>query len=278
MYHNKSFFIGEAQPKGLFLPVVSSAFQIMVDGSYFHLCDNEERQHHQAGTIALVRCTLGSGKIYTLDGDIELQEGDYAFLRFHHIVKYKATAEIWSYRWVNFSAADGLPFPLMTVHSAPVTEAQDAAFAALLAAGADNTDPTAIHYLFLSYFYQVTGALTTNEERTAPSRQIDDICSFIQQKLFTRVTVDTVSAFFGISSRRLHQIFAKELGISPKQYILKKKLEEGYRLLVQTAMPVHTVADRLCFSSPYHFTNAFKRLFGQTPTQVRALQAKAENE
>ncbi len=277
MYHNKSFFLGAEQRQGLFLPVVTSAFQIMVDGSYFHLCDSEEYRQHPAGTVALVRCTLGSGKIYMQDGVVELKEGDYVFLRFHQIVKYKATAEIWSYRWVNFTAPEGLPCPMQTVQSAPVTESQDAAFTALLAAGADGHDPTAVHYLFLSYYYQLVGSLRSGDEPPTPSRQIDDICSFIQQKLFTRVTVDTVSAFFGISSRRLHQIFVKELGLSPKQYILKKKLEEGYRLLVQTAMPVHTVADRLCFSSPYHFTNAFKRLFGQTPTQVRALQAKDEN-
>ena len=277
MYHNKSFFLGAEQRQGLFLPVVTSAFQIMVDASYFHLCDSEEYRQHPTGTVELVRCTLGSGKIYMQDGVVELKEGDYVFLRFHQIVKYKATAEIWSYRWVNFCAPEGLPCPLQTVQTAPVTESQDAAFTALLAAGADGHDPTAVHYLFLSYYYQLVGSLCAGEEQPASSRQIDDICSFIQQKLFTRVTVDTVSAFFGISSRRLHQIFVKELGLSPKQYILKKKLEEGYRLLVQTAMPVHTVADRLCFSSPYHFTNAFKRLFGQTPTQVRALQAKDEN-
>ncbi|UKI23330.1 MAG: AraC family transcriptional regulator [Anaerotruncus sp.] len=87
-----------------------------------------------------------------------------------------------------------------------------------------------------------------------------------RKRFFSKITVDTVSAFFNISPRRLHQIFTNELGISPKQYILKKKMEEGYRLLVETSMPINKISETLCFSSPYHFTNEFKKsIFRRRP-------------
>ncbi|WP_353885121.1 AraC family transcriptional regulator [uncultured Eubacterium sp.] len=88
------------------------------------------------------------------------------------------------------------------------------------------------------------------------------------KNFFTKLTVDDFAAFFDISPRRMHQIFQKELGISPQQYITKKKMEEGYRLLVQTAMPINKISEFLCFSSPYHFSNEFEILFHQTPAQV----------
>lgn len=49
-------------------------------------------------------------------------------------------------------------------------------------------------------------------------------------------------------------------------------MEEGYKLLVQTAAPVNKIAYMLCFSSPYHFTNEFKKTFGQSPTEVRKME------
>jgi len=49
-------------------------------------------------------------------------------------------------------------------------------------------------------------------------------------------------------------------------------MEEGYRLLVQTSMPINKISELLCFSSPYHFTNEFKKIFNQTPTQVRNIE------
>lgn len=103
-------------------------------------------------------------------------------------------------------------------------------------------------------------------------RQIDDICSYVVQKVFSKLTVDELSAFFDISPRRLHQVFTEQLGISPKQFILKKKMEEGYRLLVQTSMPVNKIAELLCFSSAYHFSNEFRKTFGMTPTSVRNME------
>ena len=49
-------------------------------------------------------------------------------------------------------------------------------------------------------------------------------------------------------------------------------MEEGYKLLVQTSAPINKIADMLCFSSPYHFSNEFKKIFNQTPTEVRNME------
>lgn len=45
-------------------------------------------------------------------------------------------------------------------------------------------------------------------------------------------------------------------------------------MLVQTSTPVNKIATILAFSSPYHFTNEFKKTFGISPREVR----KIENE
>jgi len=278
MYQSDSFFIGAQNGKTLFFPAASSAFQIFTDSSYIHFCDDEEKNMHPKDTTAFIKCTSGCGKIYTKDGNFTLNENDFIFLHFHDILKYKAKAQIWAYRWVNFSPCGSPEFKYNAVVNQKANDYENAAFNRLLLAGQLCRSRNYINGLCCDYIYSViareeTEKLIPNTEHQ--NRQIDDICNFISQKLYSKITVDTVAEFFGISPRRLHQIFTYELQISPKKYILKKKMEEGYRLLVQTSMPINKISELLCFSSPYHFTNEFKNIFLQTPTEVRTMEEGA---
>ena len=276
MYHNKSFFISNQNRNSIFVPSVISAFDIMVDGSYYHICDEEEFTMHPSSTLAFIRVTNGSMKIYTKQGEKELFENDYIFLKFHDVVKYKATSQILSYRWCNFTFTGERDFHLGQVLYCEPCDEEEKMFSRMLATGHTGEHQDYLNYFFLSYYYNVCKRETIEKlidfER-AHNRQTDDICSYIAQKIYTKITVDTVSAFFNMTPRRLHQVFAKELGISPKKYIIKKKMEEGYRLVVQTAMPIYKIAELLCFSSPYHFTNEFKATFNQTPSDLRNIES-----
>lgn len=275
MYHNQSFYLGTQNKNNLFVPNVISAYKILADINYFHLNDEKEFSLYPKSTAAFIRCTAGSGKIYTNHGEFELNENEYIFLKFHDIIKYKATSGVWGYRWVNFGCFGNADFEYEKVCKKDVGDEEEKYFDKLIGIGQNSEISGYVSFIFLAYYYNICKKDEISEILNidaAPHRQIDDICSFISQKIFTKISVDTVSAFFNISPRRLHQIFTKELGISPKQYIIKKKMEEGYRLIVQTSMPINKISDILCFSSPYHFTNEFKSVFNQTPTQVRNME------
>lgn len=183
--------------------------------------------------------------------------------------------QIWGYRWTNFTYHGCKDFVLGKIGKSEVSDDEEKYFEKLIGIGQNAEISNYVSFIFLAYYFNVCRKEEISEILnldTPHRRLIDDICSFISQKLFTKITVDAVSAFFNITPRRLHQIFIKELNISPKKYITKKKMEEGYRLLVQTSMPINKISELLCFSSPYHFTNEFKKIFNQTPTQVRNIE------
>lgn len=278
MYQSEFFYGKAPDPRFIFQPMVTSVFKIFTDDSYYHYCDNEEKMCHPAKTVAFIRCTDGEGKFYLSDRSFRLKEGQCIFLNFHDIIKYKSLSTVWGYRWVNFiTQVDCSEFELNKIYNIPLSEKEDFDLKKLLDCGkADTKNQNYLNALFLNYFYTVMIENSLpGRENTADSgsgRLIDDICSYIHQKLYTKLSINEVAAFFKISPRRLHQIFVRELEISPKQYILKKKMEEGYRLLVQTSAPINKIAYSLAFSSPYHFTNEFKKLFGQAPSQVRKME------
>ena len=275
MYHSESFYVDSYVKYINFTPTVVSAYKILADSGYHHICSYEEKVNYSEKAIAFIRCTAGSGRINADNKSFILKENEYIFINFHCIEKYKSLSHLWEYEWINFDAAGEYEFELNRIYNAPVSDEEILAFDKFFAAGKESDDKGYINALFLNLFYMITKESQPDHIRIYEPKSIrlvDEICAFIQQKVFEKTTVKDVASFFNITPRRLHQIFSQELGISPKQYIINKKMEEGYRLLVQTSYPIHKISETLSFSSAYHFSNEFKKTFKQTPTQVRNME------
>lgn len=276
MYQSEFFQLNEQNYFERFYPNVISAYKIYADNSYSHFCNETEKNNYPDNTYAFIRCTQGKGKIYSIRNTFILDKNECLFLKFKDIEKYISKSSLWEYRWVNFYVKNTRnEFETGKIYKTPFSEKENDAFNKMLNYG--KTYPLNSNYLnslFTQYFYSVM-LKSGNTECYSPTAQIkliDEICSYIDQKIYSKILIDEVAAFFKISPRRLHQIFTKELSISPKKYIIKKKMEEGYKILVQTSTPINKIANMLAFSSPYHFTNEFKKTFGKSPRDIRKIQ------
>ena len=83
-------------------------------------------------------------------------------------------------------------------------------------------------------------------------------------------SLDALSGRSGRSKFHLHRRFRQAMGETPKQYVLRLRLERAAALLTTTRDHVLTIALRTGFDSHEVFTRAFKRAYGRTPTQYRA--------
>ena len=272
MYKSEFFFAEDKNRQ--FYPMLISVFNISADSSYHHICDDEEKSKQGESAVAFIRCINGSGKIRFYNKEITINKNEYIFLKFHDIKDYKSTSAIWEYRWVNFKTENSEEdYKLGKIYNAPFCENEDKAFHKLLLLGKSETKYAGyINSLFLNYYYTVTfeSRLNIAENSFGKNNElIDEMCAFIHQKIYSKITIDDIAVFFRISPRRVHQIFTKELNISPKQYIIQTKMEHSYKLLTQTAMPINKIADMLCFSSPYHFSTEFKKMYSLSPSVIR---------
>jgi AraC-like DNA-binding protein len=62
----------------------------------------------------------------------------------------------------------------------------------------------------------------------------------------------------GVSPNHLVHLFTQEVGVSPHQYLLRRRTDEARRLLRETDVPVTRLALDLGFSSSQHFAKAFR--------------------
>ncbi|NQY86494.1 MAG: AraC family transcriptional regulator [Colwellia sp.] len=76
-----------------------------------------------------------------------------------------------------------------------------------------------------------------------------------------------------LSISALERRFKKHLDKTPKQFINEIRLENARRLLVETNLPIATIANDVGFSDPSYFSKQFNQLFGQRPSMSRCAHA-----
>ncbi len=109
-----------------------------------------------------------------------------------------------------------------------------------------------------------------------PDAHVNAALAVIRSRGHESLTVMDLVASVGISRRALEQRFREHLGRTPLALIQHRRLELAQRLLVETRMKVKDIAEAAGFTSPEHFSVAFKRLTGTTPGGFRRAAGGAD--
>lgn len=86
--------------------------------------------------------------------------------------------------------------------------------------------------------------------------------------------VGEIARRLGLSERHFSRLFAQQVGMPPKTWLLRQKLDEAMRLLTHSNRSVTSVAYATGFSSCAHFSQAFFKHFGTYPSKLRAATAR----
>ncbi len=81
--------------------------------------------------------------------------------------------------------------------------------------------------------------------------------------------LEDIAAQFELSSRQIRRIIQKELGVSPIQLILTRRLLLAKQLLTETSLPVTEIAFASGFSSLRRFNDAFSDRYRMPPSRLR---------
>jgi transcriptional regulator GlxA family with amidase domain len=79
------------------------------------------------------------------------------------------------------------------------------------------------------------------------------------------LTPDEISDVVELSTRQLERLFAKYVGLSPKRYYLRLRLEKARDLLRQTDFSVTDVCVACGFKSLSHFSKSYRAAYGISP-------------
>jgi transcriptional regulator GlxA family with amidase domain len=92
----------------------------------------------------------------------------------------------------------------------------------------------------------------------------------MEQHIEGNVSIERLAEKVGLSRRQLERVFLEKAGMSPARAYNRVRLERARILLTQTKTSMIEVALDVGFENASHFARCFKRLYGQTPSQIRA--------
>lgn len=110
---------------------------------------------------------------------------------------------------------------------------------------------------------------------SAPARpaQIDGtlapLLDWVSGRLCEAVSVESMAAHAGVSARTLTRRFIEQLGISPGQWLLSRRVAAAQDLLESSDLPLDAVARRVGLSSAVNLRRRFVNLLGTTPGAYR---------
>lgn len=107
------------------------------------------------------------------------------------------------------------------------------------------------------------------EDQNLLNRECAQIKNYLDANYAENISLDTLAALTHMNKYYMAHAFTKYAGLSPINYLLRRRIQEAKSLLESTAYSVSQISDMLGFSSQSYFSQAFKRATGKTPVQFR---------
>lgn len=95
-----------------------------------------------------------------------------------------------------------------------------------------------------------------------------NICDYINNHLDQDLTLDSLAAFFYVSKYHISHVFKNNMGISPHQYILKKRLQASKNGIL-SGSPLKNIFAQYGFNDYTSFYRAFKKEFALSPKEFK---------
>lgn len=101
---------------------------------------------------------------------------------------------------------------------------------------------------------------------------IERVIGFIEDNLNGKLDLKTVADAVHYSKYHIHRLFADTVGMTIHDYVSRRQLTEGAKLLVFSNKPIIDIALACGYESQQSFTAAFKAMYKLPPAEYRELQ------
>jgi transcriptional regulator GlxA family with amidase domain len=105
--------------------------------------------------------------------------------------------------------------------------------------------------------------------------RVKTVISMMERSLGDCISLRALANSVNLSPSRLRQLFTKETGQSPLQYLRDVRMRTAERLLTTTFLSIKEVAFVIGSRHVSSFVHSFKRRHGVTPGEFRARNAPA---
>jgi AraC-like DNA-binding protein len=136
-----------------------------------------------------------------------------------------------------------------------------------------------VAYLIAARFVRVIRGVkgSAAKVRAFDRRRVVEIARWIEACSHEALDLDTLARNAGMSAFNFLRTFAKVLGVTPHQYLVRCRLRHAARLLTDDGSSITQIAGAVGFEDLSNFIRTFGRAAGMSPTAYRRAARAIEN-
>ena len=104
------------------------------------------------------------------------------------------------------------------------------------------------------------------------------IQDYIDTHYTEALTLQSIGDALHISPYYLSHVFKKEVGYSPMQYLLRRRIGEAQTLLLTTSLPVGQISEKVGYDTQSYFNQQFTKQMGMSPGRYRQVFTGSKRE
>lgn len=112
-------------------------------------------------------------------------------------------------------------------------------------------------------------ALLPGKEKGVRRRLVDQAVEFMNASFSRPLTLEEIAGHVHLHPVYFAQLFKAEVGLPPRQYLLRIRINHARRLLAETDLPVSDIARSCGFRTVAYFSRAFRTAEGVSPSAYR---------
>lgn len=119
----------------------------------------------------------------------------------------------------------------------------------------------------------VAGFSRQIERIQTPSGTVDafaKVITHLHENFAERLSSDELAEMAGLSVSHFERRFRHAFGSSPRQYLVRIRVEHAARMLLETDKTVSEVAHECGFYDHAHFSRSFRRIMQSSPSEYRS--------
>jgi AraC family transcriptional regulator len=102
-----------------------------------------------------------------------------------------------------------------------------------------------------------------------PRYKLRRVVAYVDARLGGPISLDDLANVAGVSRFHFHRQFRKSVGVTPREYVLRARIERAKGLLTESDLTVGEISGAVGFADQSHFSNIFRRLTAMTPRSFR---------
>ena len=129
-----------------------------------------------------------------------------------------------------------------------------------------------INDILMMYYHEYAPKQTQENRLSPPIRAVVQYCT---NQIGDKITLQAMADVAKMSTSTLSRHFREETGFSPMEYLIRLRMRNAIKALTKTNDSISEIAERCGYENIYYFSNAFKKIYGYSPSEHRKRKPRA---